>query len=122
MPVSVGGESLDDVIKNSKAQHSCLHRMDEFMFCMSVTNQVTTYYRTGQYGDCPALLKQWQTCMKSKVSKAEDAAALMLEEQREILPGEHVFAFRPEYAQEANKRYGIPVRKPPDPNASTLPS
>ena len=92
------------------------------MFCMSVTNQVTTYYRTGQYGDCPALLKQWQTCMKSKVSKAEDAAALMLEEQREILPGEHVFAFRPEYAQEANKRYGIPVRKPPDPNASTLPS
>ena len=26
-----------------KAQHSCLRRLDEFMFCMSVTNQLSNH-------------------------------------------------------------------------------
>lgn len=122
MPViSVGGENLDDVVAKQRKDHECLKRLDEFMFCMSVTNQMTTYYRTGSYGDCPALLARWRTCLKVKLSNKEDAEALRQSERRE-LPGHHVFLFRPDYAAEAEDRYGIPPPTPRAASGSTLPS
>jgi hypothetical protein len=122
MPViSVGGENLDDVVAKQRKDHECLKRLDEFMFCMSVTNQMTTYYRTGSYGDCPALLARWRTCLKVKLSNKEDAEALRQLERRE-LPGHHVFLFRPDYAAEAEDRYGIPPPTPRAASGSTLPS
>ena len=106
--VTINGENLDDVLAQSRTQHSCLMRLDEFMFCMSVTNQFATYYRDGTYSDCPKLFERWQRCLKSKLSKEEVAAEIMRIDRRS-LPREHIFTFRPQYAAEAHERYGIPL-------------
>lgn len=98
---------LDDKIAFERSKHNCLRRLDEFMYCMSLTNQLDTYYRTGTYGDCPKLLARWQTCLKTKISKPEDAEALLISERRAATKGEHIFMFRASYAEEAKRRYGI---------------
>ena len=99
--------ALDDKVAKERARHSCLRRLDEFMFCMTLSNQVDAYYHTGSYGDCPKLFARWQTCLRSKVSKPEDAEALLAQERRENTSGKHIFMFRPQYADEALRRYGI---------------
>ena len=119
--VTVGGENLDEVVAKQREDHECLKRLDEFMFCMSLTNQMNSYYREGTYGDCPALLSRWRNCLSIKLSNRADAEALRTSERRE-LPGEHVFLFRPQYAAEAEERYGIPRPAPPSAGCSTLPS
>ena len=121
MVVTVRGENLDDVVARQRKDHECLKRLDEFMFCMSLTNQMTAYYRTGTYGDCPALLSRWRNCLNMKLSNKEDAEALKNSE-RSGLPGHHVLLFRHQYAAEAEDRYGIPVPSQPAASASTLPS
>ena len=87
-----------------KAQHGCLRRLDEFMFCMSVTNQLGTYYHEGMYNDCRQHFQRWQTCLCSRLKKPEEGAQLLLEEQAQSHTGTHVFLFRPEYAGEARHR------------------
>ena len=114
--------------------HSCLKRLDQFMFCMSegsarcfmhlsqmhteyslscfasaVTNQFQNYYQDGTYANCPLLLARWQTCLRTKVMKTHDAKAVLAAEHREEVQGEHKFRFKPVYAQEAWTRYGIEV-------------
>lgn len=120
--VTVGGKNLDDVVAKQRKDHECLTRLDEFMYCMSLTNQLTTYYRNGTYGDCPTLFLRWRTCLKAKLSKKSDAEALWSEERQETLPGKHIFMFRPEYAKEAEERYGIPAQASVRAEASTLPA
>ena len=112
--------SLDERYVRERAKHSCLRRLDEFMYCMSLTNQVDSYYNKGTYGDCPALLARWQTCLRSKVSKPEDAEALLVQERRESTSGTHVFMFRPNYADEALKRYGIEAPQTSMPPATKI--
>ena len=102
-------DAFDRQIQESKDQHSCLRRLDEFMFCMSVTNQMTYLYRYGTYNDCKEHFSRWQTCLKSKLSNTELRAEMLREEREALQAGKHVFIFRPEYAAEANERYGIPV-------------
>ena len=102
-------DAFDRQIQESKDQHSCLRRLDEFMFCMSVTNQLTFLYRYGTYNDCKEHFGRWQTCLKSKLSKTEVGAEMLREEREALQTGKHVFLFRPEYAKEANERYGIPT-------------
>jgi hypothetical protein len=103
--------TLDERIASERSRHSCLRRLDEFMFCMTLSNQLDDYYKNGTYGDCPKLFARWQTCMKAKVSKPAEAEALLQSELHSSTTGEHVFLFRPSYADEARKRYGIPDLK-----------
>ena len=56
-----------------KAQHGCLRRLDEFMFCMSVTNQLGTYYHEGMYNDCRQHFQRWQTCLRSRLKSRRRA-------------------------------------------------
>ena len=81
----------------------------------AVTNQFTKYYRDGTYDDCPTKLTLWQKCLKTKLSKDELAKERRLEEWREMVKPfeeQHIFTFRPAYADEATKRYGIPAQRP----------
>ena len=105
-----------------KAQHGCLRRLDEFMFCMSVTNQLGTYYHEGMYNDCRQHFQRWQTCLRSRLKKPEEGAQLLLEEQQQNHTGTHVFLFKSEYAQEAKERYGIEPPAPPQQQATVLSS
>ena len=100
-------QSIDERLRESKAQHSCLRRLDEFMFCMSVTNQLSKYYRLGTYDDCTQHFHRMQHCARSRLKKPLDSEALLEEERRKHQTGTHVFLFRPEYAGEARHRYGI---------------
>jgi hypothetical protein len=101
------GQTLDEKYQDERAKHSCLRRMDEFMFCMTLTSQMQTYYHAGTYSDCPKLLARWQTCVRSKISKPEEAEALLQAERKLTLPGKHIFRFRSEYAEQARLRYGV---------------
>ena len=83
-----------------------------------LSNQMDTYYTHGTYADCPLLLKRWQTCLRSKLSKPADAEAL-LDTERQELPRSHVFLFRPGYAQEAMLRYGVSSARAPQEAQST---
>ena len=100
---------LDLRIARGRAEHSCLKRMDQFMFCMTVTHQFDVYYRDGTYADCPKLFRRWQTCMRAKLRKPTEAATLLRDERLAAGDGEHVFAFREAYAAEAAERYGEPA-------------
>ncbi|KAL1524058.1 hypothetical protein AB1Y20_018969 [Prymnesium parvum] len=103
------GETLDERIARQRAQHSCLKRLDELMYCMTITNQLSKYYRDGQYDNCPERFNRWSTCLKMKLSKDHVALALEEKEWRESVSGEHVFMFKPQYREEAHKRYGVPL-------------
>lgn len=107
-------EALDQRIADQKAQHSCLRRLDEFMYCMSVSNQLSTLYRNGTYDDCRHHFARWQTCLRSRLKKPQECEAILLEERQATQSGSHVFLFRPNYAEEAHFRYGI---EPPAPRA-----
>ena len=108
-PYSEPKVDLDSKIAQERAKHSCLRRLDEFMFCMTPTSQFGHYYSFGTYADCPVLLQRWQTCLKSRISKPHEAKAMLHEEREKATTGTHVFLFRPEYAREAYERYGIPI-------------
>lgn len=114
VPGESAQEAFDRTIQEQKAQHGCLRRLDEFMFCMSVTNQMATLYRLGTYNDCRAHFTRWQTCLRSRLKKTAEGQALLDEERRAEAThtGSHVFMFRPEYAEEANLRYGIEPSAP----------
>ena len=105
-------EAFDRRIQEQKAQHSCLRRLDEFMFCMSVTNQMSTLYQTGTYNDCRTHFTRWQTCLRSRLKKPLEGQELLDEERRATHTGTHVFMFRPAYAEEARLRYGIEPSAP----------
>lgn len=110
-----GDTSVSDFerrISDQKSQHSCLRRLDEFMFCMSLPNQVVYYYRDGTYNDCRQHFHRWQNCLRSKMKKNEEFEERMRAEREKTHTGQHVFLFRPEYAAEANQRYGIPLAAP----------
>ena len=98
---------LDERIARGKAQHSCLKRLDQFMYCMTLTHQLDTYYRDGTYANCPQLFKRWQTCLRAKLRKPAEGDAMLQQEQRDSASGEHVFQFKPEFAKEAQNRYGV---------------
>ena len=84
------------------------------MFCMSVSSQLWWYYNVGTYNDCRQHFERWQNCLKSRLKKPDVAKAMMDAEREESHTGSHVFLFRPEYAEEAQLRYGI---EPPAPRA-----
>ena len=73
----------------------------------AVTNQFRKYYHDGQYDNCPERFERWRNCLKMKLSKNEDALALEEAEWKKTVRGEHVFMFKPQYAEEAHKRYGV---------------
>lgn len=69
------------------------------------------YYRDGTYGNCPALFARWRTCLNAKLSKPEQAAQLLQDEQHATANG-HLFRFRETFATEANERYGVSASWP----------
>lgn len=99
-------QTLDERVAENRAKHDCLQRLDAFMFCMTLTNQMGRYYRDGTYEDCPKLFHRWRACLESKLSTGGGAEGLRARE-REVLSGEHVFLFKPAYAEEAKQRYNI---------------
>ena len=123
---------LDTRIAEERAKHSCLKRLDQFMYCMckealriarcafatslvdhvgcavaAVTHQAETYFRDATYADCPALFARWQTCLRSKLKKPEEAEEMLRIELHNAAPGHHIFRFQPVYAAEARARYGV---------------
>ena len=112
--------AFEQRIAEQKAQHGCLRRLDEFMFCMSVTNQIATYYHHGSYDDCRAHFQRWQTCLRSRLKKPAEGAALLQAERQKTQTGTHLFMFKPEYATEAHERYGIEPPAPRQQHESTL--
>lgn len=103
-----------------KSQHSCLRRFDEFMYCMTVTSQCTAYYHSGMYNDCSLHFQRWQTCLRSRLKKPKEADEMLLAERQASQQGTHLFLFRPEYADEAQKRYGVEARTPQEQDSTLL--
>ena len=101
-------QTLEQRIAEERSKHSCLRRLDELMFCMTPTHQLSTYYATGRPAPCPQYFRRWQTCMHSRVSKPAEALKLLHDERTAGQSGQHVFMFKPEYAREAYQRYGVP--------------
>jgi hypothetical protein len=124
-------QSLDAKIARGRAEHDCLKKLDELMYCIStppppsrttprtlthdhtppraagVTNQFGKYYRDGTYDDCPRDFKQWRSCLSAKLKKKEAAEAIYHEEWARRVQGHHIFRFRHGYADEARRRYGV---------------
>ena len=97
--------ALDDKVAEERARHSCLRRLDEFMFCMTLSNQVDAYYTV--VWRLPQAVCALADLSAVQLSKPEDAEALLAQERRENTSGKHIFMFRPQYADEALRRYGI---------------
>ena len=91
----MASSDLDERIAKNRAEHSCLKRLDQFMYCMTLTHQMDSYYRNGTYGDCPRLFHNWQACLRTKLRKPLRDARLHDDHQHEAQL--HVFAFRQEY-------------------------
>ena len=79
--------------------------------CAAPSNQFEKYYYEGRHDHCPTRFVSWQRCLQSKVTKPEDAEAILREDWKDTVPGTHLWAFRPEYAAEAYGRYGV---RPPE--------
>jgi len=73
----------------------------------AVTNQFGKYYRDGLYDNCPERFRRWHNCLRMKLSNNEEALAIEESEWRNSVSGEHIFLFKPQYAAEAHKRYGV---------------
>eukprot|EP00322_Chrysochromulina_rotalis_P008205 CAMPEP_0115836442 /NCGR_PEP_ID=MMETSP0287-20121206/4708_1 /TAXON_ID=412157 /ORGANISM="Chrysochromulina rotalis, Strain UIO044" /LENGTH=93 /DNA_ID=CAMNT_0003289923 /DNA_START=79 /DNA_END=360 /DNA_ORIENTATION=- len=73
----------------------------------AVTHQSEVYYRDATYADCPKLFERWQTCMRAKLKKPDEAEAMLRAESRAASTGHHIFQFQAAYTEEACARYGI---------------
>jgi hypothetical protein len=100
-------DELDARIKAKRSEHSCLHRFEEFTACMTPGRQLRMYYREGRHEECPEFLFRFTDCLESKIPSRQQQVQRRERERQQQLPGKHVWAFRPEYADEALERYGI---------------
>ena len=109
------GETIEERIDRTRSQHTCIQRFDHFMYCFTPVNQLRRYYHDATYDYCPALLEKWRNCLRVKLSSQEEGAAILEREWRASVRGEHVWQFKPEYDEEALRRYGLepPPRAPP---------
>ena len=106
-------EELEARYQEGRAQHECLSTFNEYMKCMTPGRQLTSYYREGHHEDCPRFLFDWTDCLQGKVPAMQDRLNRRRDERARSLPGEHVWAFRAEYAEEAYRRYGVRLQRQP---------
>ena len=59
------------------------------------------------YDDCPVVMQRWNACLRAKLSSPEQAQAIEDSEWRKTIAGQHLWTFRPAYAEEAYSRYGV---------------
>ena len=107
------GETIEERIDRTRSQHTCIQRFDHFMYCFTPVNQLRRYYHDATYDYCPALLEKWRNCLRVKLSSQEEGAAILEREWRASVRGEHVWQFKPEYNDEALRRYGVHGVEPP---------
>ena len=113
------GETIEERIDRTRSQHTCIQRFDHFMYCFTPVNQLRRYYHDATYDYCPALLEKWRNCLRVKLSSQEEGAAILEREWRASVRGEHVWQFKPEYDDEALRRYGVrPYGVEPSPSAA----
>ena len=101
------GETIEERIDRTRSQHTCIQRFDHFMYCFTPVNQLRRYYHDATYDYCPALLEKWRNCLRVKLSSQEEGAAILEREWRASVRGEHVWQFKPDYDDEALRRYGV---------------
>lgn len=100
-------DDLNDRVKDRQAEHTCLHKFEEFSHCMTPGRQLGMYYREGRHESCPWYLFRFTACLESKVPSLKQRVERREVERRRSLPGKHVWTFRRQYAEEAHARYGV---------------
>mmetsp|Transcript_5543 Transcript_5543/g.5724 ORF Transcript_5543/g.5724 Transcript_5543/m.5724 type:complete len:95 (+) Transcript_5543:101-385(+) len=57
---------------------SCTHLFDLFWYCPSPHNQLSYYYREGEFQDCSIFMGDWMKCLNSRLrSKPEDKMRIL---------------------------------------------
>jgi len=67
----------------SKKRHpSCTDVFDKFWFCGNPKSQIDFYYKNGELEDCVSFLKDWGTCLQSKLVLDEDRKEKILDRMK----------------------------------------